>query len=200
MFTNDDCKHCNGHTSDKTEMLCICNIGPSLCEECVDAVIRNGGCDICSYYLNHSMIAKSEDNENVLSKLKSDKLKTTHLTIAANWFNEICKSEKWNLNEAEKLKILGNISSTNYDHLLAGNLSGISSYEINDVTERLSILITIFEYTYALIGTNYAYSLFSKPNSNPILSGKSIKEMLLANNSIEQFYIVRKYLIDTAHY
>ena len=203
MSTNDDCKNCNCAIFGRTEMLCICNIDASPCEKCIYEVIQNGGCEICAHYLNISAIVNAESNESIVSihnKFKIGNPKTSHIITAANWFNEICKSEKWKLNEPEKLKILGIIPSRKYECLLSGNFDEIPSDELNHVVERLSILITIFKYLYALVGTDYSYSLFNRPNSNPVFGGKSIKEMLLASDSTEQFYTVRKYLIETAHY
>jgi hypothetical protein len=128
------------------------------------------------------------------------KVTSAHFKTAMKWFEHISGSDKWNLIEADKRKLLGNISPTKYESLLLGNTDDFSAIEKNDVIERLSILITIFRYLYALVGNDHAYSLFSKPNSNPIFSGKSVKEILLASDSLEQFYMVRKYLIDTSYY
>jgi len=123
-----------------------------------------------------------------------------HVEASMGWFEKLCEKERWNLSLTERATILGGISSTKYENLLHGDLDDFPPSEKNDVIERLSILITIFKYLRALVGNDHAYSLFSRANSNPVFAGKSIKETLLANNSIEQFYVVRKYLLDSAHY
>lgn len=125
---------------------------------------------------------------------------TLDFKLGIRWFERISESERWNLTEVEKLRLLGDISPIAYGELLAGNENNISLDERNNIAIRLSVLLTIYKLSYALVGNEYFYLLFNKANKNSIFGGKSIKEILLAGNSLEQFFIVRKYLIDVTYY
>ncbi|WP_331346300.1 hypothetical protein [Cellvibrio sp. UBA7661] len=104
----------------------------------------------------------------------------------------------WNLTDSEVTTLLGlgNVETYMELQLRATNKQLFSLP--NEVVERISLLLSIWKDLQLLAPCDrqdLACDFFSKPNSSPMFSGKSIKKYLLDINHIDAFYAVKRYLI-----
>ncbi|RYY02273.1 MAG: hypothetical protein EOO53_11760 [Gammaproteobacteria bacterium] len=123
-----------------------------------------------------------------------------HLHAALHWFEYVANEDRRNLSNPEKRKMLGNLSQDQYNRLSTNDVGEIPETDIKNAIERVSVLIAIFKTSYALVGREHVYSIFSAPNSNPKFNGKSFKENLLSSDSTQPFYVIWKYLYDSFFY
>lgn len=129
-------------------------------------------------------------------------LTQAHFVAAINWISKMCKSEYWNLTDNEAAKLLGMKDAATYKELVTQALTNQFIFISDETSERISLLLGIWKYSQILAPANradLANKLFIAPNSNPLLQGNSIKDFLLKNNSIDNFYTIKRYLASASN-
>jgi len=121
-------------------------------------------------------------------------LNASHLSAGLQWLELMSAEGKWNLRHEEKLKLLGNISDSELDVLyLLNECDPLNEFE-RSVMERLALLVLIAKNSAALVGVEFYCELFNRKNSNQIFNNHSIKSYLLGSESVEDLYVVVRYL------
>lgn len=113
------------------------------------------------------------------------------------WLCEVSGKDKWNLSSKEVACLLGDISVQKFNALRRRIKNGDAVRLSEDIIERLSLLVGIFNYLVSIVPEGrleLAYSWFNRPNDNLIFGGLSIRQYLLDRSSIEGFYLVLRYL------
>ncbi|RYY02145.1 MAG: hypothetical protein EOO53_14000 [Gammaproteobacteria bacterium] len=134
-------------------------------------------------------------NESVINSVSD--LTQDHLTTSVQWISKMSSQERWNLTTEETAALLGGIEGKTYKAMQQRAESGLPITMTPDTVERLSLLLGIWKALQLLVPVerpDLAFEWFNKPNNSPLLQGKSIKDYLLENNTLESFYTVRDYL------
>jgi|GEM_PF-6573548 len=126
-------------------------------------------------------------------------LNAEHLSVSLRWLNLMSVEEKWGLAHEEKLRLLGNISDLEFDSLRnLDERNSLTELAIS-VLERLVLLILIAKNLAAMVGAEQSLKAFNADNSNRIFNYQSLKSYLLDSESVEQFYMVLRYLENNTH-
>ncbi len=134
-------------------------------------------------------------NESAINSI--DDLTQDHLITSILWVTKMSERNRWNLTPEEIAALLGGITIESYQDMCHRAESGLSITMTPDTVERLSLLLGIWKALQLLVPVerpDLAFEWFNKPNNSPLLQGKSIKDYLLENNTLESFYTVRDYL------
>ena len=118
------------------------------------------------------------------------------LAVSIQWFARMSAPERWNLTDAEISSLLGE-TIENYQEIQMRVKLGLPFELPVETILRLSLLLGIWKELQLLVPAGregLAFTWFNKPNNSPVLKGKTIKNYLLENNTLDGFYIVRSYL------
>lgn len=121
-------------------------------------------------------------------------LTTKHLIFGLKWLDDVSAESLWCLTDPQKLILLGNISTTEYESLRKLNGTEPLNKLSISVLERLVILIRITKCLSAIVGENNCYQALKNTNKNPIFNSLSIKTFLLTSQNVEPYYVALKYL------
>ncbi len=129
--------------------------------------------------------------------MKQAILTQAHLNAGVNWIFQMGSSEKWNLTDAELVKLLGLKDADELEGLRTALENDQPIFMSDETKERLSLLLGIWKHLQLLAPAGrgpMTYSLFNKSNSSNFLKGKSIKDYLLMQDELTAFYNVKQYL------
>jgi hypothetical protein len=124
----------------------------------------------------------------------ADSLNGAQLVSGLKWLDVMSPDEKWDLNPAQKLKLLGDISEVQYRTFTAYEPTCSLNELACSVLKRIVLLRNIDINLNALVGSENSCICFKHKNSNQVFNGKSIKSYLLTSKSLESFYVVERYL------
>jgi hypothetical protein len=102
-------------------------------------------------------------------------------------------SEQWRLKREQQLKLLGDISPSNY-HLWKKKIDEKSDLKLNkDTLERISYVLGIYKALHILLPKESANLWIHKPNTAPLFNNQTALDRMLAGNVVD-LADVRRYL------
>jgi hypothetical protein len=107
------------------------------------------------------------------------------ITFCISWLTDQASDEKWALSDEEVCQLLGGIPLSSW-HEWKEMAKGKQQFELNqDVIDRLVLLLKIHESITMSAPSGAIYDFFKKPINHPTFEGKSAKESLLLDNSMD---------------
>lgn len=113
------------------------------------------------------------------------------------WLQKQSVHERWALTQADRMNLLGGIprrTLTRYESEAAVNRSVNLS---RDTLERLSVLLGIHKALALVAPTGQEYAMFNRRTfgeAGALFGGKSIRDFLLSDGSMQSLYVARRYL------
>lgn len=107
------------------------------------------------------------------------------ITFCISWLADQALGEKWALSDEEVCQLLGGIPLSSW-HEWKEMAKGKQQFELNqDVIDRLVLLLKIHESIAMSAPSGAIFDFFKRPISHPTFEGKSAKESLLLDNSMD---------------
>lgn len=107
------------------------------------------------------------------------------ITFCISWLADQASDEKWALSDEEVCQLLGGIPLSSW-HEWKEMAKGKQQFELNqDVIDRLVLLLKIHESIAMSAPSGAIYDFFKRPINHPTFEGKSAKESLLLDNSMD---------------
>jgi hypothetical protein len=115
------------------------------------------------------------------------------ITFCISWLADQASDEKWALSDEEVCQLLGGIPLSSW-HEWKGMAKDKQQFELNqDVIDRLILLLKTHESIAMSAPSGAIFDFFKRPINHPIFEGKSTKESLLLDNSMDNFNNVMLY-------
>ena len=133
------------------------------------------------------MIEK-ETNEND-TKASEDKI----IASVFLWLERQCLQEYWDLSDEQICILLGRITVPTWDQWKeTAHING--SFQLDQETiDKLALLVSIDKMIRLSAPSGYSYDFFKRPINHPTFNGKSAKEFMLENHSVDDFMKVRNH-------
>ncbi|WP_417447377.1 hypothetical protein [Kangiella sp.] len=111
------------------------------------------------------------------------------------WLKQQSAQQCWDLSDDEMATLLGGIQTEKWKYWqeISEDI-GMLDLELKTI-ERLSLLAGIYKAIHQSVPIGLHYSSFKRPVNHPLFEGLSVKEYLLKNSSINDFYEVRNYFL-----
>ena len=107
------------------------------------------------------------------------------ITFCINWLADQASDEKWALSDEEVCQFLGGASLSSWQGWKE-MAKDKQQFELNqDVIDRLILLLKIHESIAMSAPSGAIFDFFKRPISHPTFEGKSAKESLLLDNSMD---------------
>tara|TARA_R110002033_G_scaffold125308_1_gene167239 strand:- start:24929 stop:25327 length:399 start_codon:yes stop_codon:yes gene_type:complete len=107
------------------------------------------------------------------------------ITFCISWLADQASDEKWTLSDEEVCQLLGGIPLSSW-HEWKEMAKDKQQFELNqDVIDRLVLLLKIHESIAMSAPSGAIFDFFKRPISHPTFEGKSAKESLLLDNSMD---------------
>lgn len=110
------------------------------------------------------------------------------------WLERMSAGDKWSLTRDEMANLLGDMPVRTLSRQLQIAKETKEFSATRDVRDRLSILLGIYKALSLVAPKGQADEFFKRSNTGPMLRGKSIKQFLLDDSSMESLISVRAYL------
>jgi hypothetical protein len=128
----------------------------------------------------------SKDNA---SNLPADKI----IATVVLWLEEQCPQERWDLSDEQICVLLGGITVSTWNQWKETAQINESLQVDQETIDTLALLVSIYKMIHLSAPSGYSYDFFKRPINHPTFNGKSAKDFMLENNSIDDFLKVRNY-------
>ncbi len=111
------------------------------------------------------------------------------------WLKQQSSEQCWDLSDDEMATLLGGIQTEKWKYWQEISAEiGMLDLEL-EMIERLSLLAGIYKAIHQSVPIGLHYSSFKRPINHPLFEGLSVKQYLLKNSSINDFYAVRDFFL-----
>lgn len=110
------------------------------------------------------------------------------------WLDDMCSSDKWDLTRDQVCRLLGDMPKRSFSNIMKKAKETREASVSRDTYDRLSILLGIHKALELFAPSGRSLEFFSKKNTGAFFDGKSPKEYLLLDGSIQSLLAVKSHL------
>ena len=123
------------------------------------------------------------------SNVPADKIVATVVL----WLDEQCPQERWDLSDEQMCVLLGGITVSTWNQWKETAQINDSLQVDQETIDTLAMLVSIYKMIHLSSPTGFKYDFFKRPINHPTFNGKSAREFMLENPSLDDFLKVRNY-------
>lgn len=123
------------------------------------------------------------------SNLPADKI----IATVVLWLDEQCPQERWDLSNEQICVLLGGITVSTWNQWKETAQNNDSLQVDQDTIDTLAMLVSIYKMIHLSSPPGFKYDFFKRPINHPTFNGKSAREFMLENPSLDDFLKVRNY-------
>lgn len=109
------------------------------------------------------------------------------------WLDEQCPQERWDLSDEQMCVLLGGITVSTWNQWKETAQINDSLQVDQETIDTLAMLVSIYKMIHLSAPTGFKYDFFKRPIDHPTFNGKSAREFMLENPSLDDFLKVRNY-------
>lgn len=109
------------------------------------------------------------------------------------WLEEQCPQERWDLSDEQMCVLLGGITVSTWNQWKETAQTNDSLQVDQDTIDILAMLVSIYKMIHLSSPPGFKYDFFKRPIHHPTFNGKSAREFMLENPSLDDFLKVRNY-------
>ena len=123
------------------------------------------------------------------SNVPADKIVATVVL----WLDEQCPHERWDLSDEQICVLLGGITVSTWNQWKETAQINDSLQVDQETIDTLAMLVSIYKMIHLSSPAGFKYDFFKRSINDPIFNGKSAREFMLENPSVDDFLKVRNY-------
>ena len=109
------------------------------------------------------------------------------------WLDEQCPQERWDLSDEQMCVLIGGITVSTWNQWKETARINDSLQVDQETIDTLAMLVSIYKMIHLSSPTGFKYDFFKRPINHPPFNGKSAREFMLENPSLDDFLKVRNY-------
>ncbi|MCZ2722374.1 hypothetical protein O1D97_12255 [Marinomonas sp. 15G1-11] len=123
------------------------------------------------------------------SNLPADKI----IAAVVLWLDEQCPQERWDLSDEQMCVLLGGITVSTWKQWKEIAQTNDSLQVDQETIDTLAMLVSIYKMIHLSSPPGFKYDFFKRSINHPTFNGKSAREFMLENPSLDDFLKVRNH-------